>query len=89
MEWPGISWNIVDYSMLNNHLVYDAACDAAYNASYVAYKSLSGPTPLFYSIYRILLGCVTVRVGFSFSRTLTRPVRAGLFKTRTNPTRVK
>jgi hypothetical protein len=54
-----VTQGIVDYSILNNYLGYDAACnaayDAAYNASYVAYKSLSGPTPLFYSIYRILL----------------------------------
>jgi hypothetical protein len=39
--------------MLNNHLGYDAAYDAAYDASYVACKSLSGPTPLFYSIYSV------------------------------------
>jgi hypothetical protein len=41
--------------MLNNYLACDAAYDAVYDASYAAYKILSGPTPLFYSIYRILL----------------------------------
>jgi hypothetical protein len=46
---------MVDHSMLNNHSGYDAGYDAAFDASYVACKSLSGPTPLFYSIYRVLL----------------------------------